>query len=176
MTEPAGPLPLEWSHQTTEIPDRGLKCSRVATESERQVLAAALDLLSCEALEATYRIVPAADGSYRLEGAIDAAVTQACVVSLEPVSGRVAESFSVEFRRDVDGAVPEGDIVILNAAEVEPIENDRIDAGRIIYETLSAGLDPYPRKADAEFGWTDPKASESDTHPFAALKKLKDPG
>ncbi|HEX5667028.1 MAG TPA: DUF177 domain-containing protein [Hyphomicrobium sp.] len=176
MTELAGPLPLDWSHETTEIPERALKRSRTATEPERLALSKALDILSCDALEATYQITPIAGGGYRLEGGIDAAVTQACVVSLEPVVGRVAESFSVEFQREVQEDVADGEAQILAAAEVEPIENDRIDVGRIVYETLSAGLDPYPRKGEVAFGWTDPKAADSSANPFAVLKKLKDPG
>lgn len=176
MTDTAAPLPLDWTHETTEIPERALKRSRMATEAERIALAKALDILSCDALEATYQITPVSGGGYRLEGGIDAAVTQACVVSLEPVAGRVAESFSVEFRREVKDGDTEGDVEILTAVEVEPIENDRIGVGRIVYETLSAGLDPYPRKDDAAFGWTDPKAAEGAGNPFAVLKKLKDSG
>ena len=34
-----------------------------------------------------------------------------------------------------------------------------IPVGRIVFETISAGLDPYPRKPGAEFTWAD-KASE----------------
>jgi uncharacterized metal-binding protein YceD (DUF177 family) len=176
MTDLAGPLPLDWSHEITEIPERALKRSRTATESERIALSRALDILSCDALEATYQITPISGGGYRLEGGIDAAVSQACVVSLEPVAGRVAESFSVDFQREVQENVADGDVPILSAAEVEPLENDRIDVGRIVYETLSAGLDPYPRKDGVAFGWTDPKAAESAANPFAVLRKLKDPG
>lgn len=176
MTELAGPLPLDWSHEITEIPERALKRSRTASDSERIALSRALDLLSCDALEATYQITLVAGGGYRLEGGIDAAVTQACVVSLEPVAGRIAESFSVEFQREVQEDVATGDVPILAAVEVEPLENERIDVGRIVYETLSAGLDPYPRKDGVAFGWTDTKAAEGAANPFAVLKKLKDPG
>jgi uncharacterized metal-binding protein YceD (DUF177 family) len=176
MIEPAEPLPLDWMHMTTEIPERGVKRSSTATEAERAALVKALDILSCDALEVTYQIMPVAGGGYRLEGGLDAAVKQACIVSLEPVARRVAESFSVEFRREVEDGVHDGDVEVLAAAEVEPIENGRIDVGRIVYETLSAGLDPYPRKDDAEFQWTDPKATASTTNPFAVLKKLKDSG
>lgn len=174
MTDPAELLPLDWSHETTELPERCLKRSRVATEFERAALTEALGIISCDALEATYQITPISGGGFRLEGGIDAAVTQACVISLEPVAGRVGESFSVEFRREVDDSEPEGEVDILAAAEIELIESDRIPVGRIVYETLSAGLDPYPRKENAEFGWTDPKAAEGVGHPFAVLKKLKD--
>ncbi len=167
-------LPLDWTIETTAVPDRGLKGTRAATEPERVALAAALGLLSCDALEATYQIRAVGDGAYRLEGGIDAAVTQACVISLEPIAGRVAEAFSVEFRREVTTEPVEGEAEILSAADVEPIENDRIAVGRIVYEALSAGLDPYPRKDDAAFEWTDPKLAEGAGNPFAVLKKLKD--
>ena len=61
-----------------------------------------------------------------------------------------------------------------SAANVERIENDRIAVGRIVYEALAAGLDPYPRKEDAAFEWRDPKLAEGAGNPFAVLKKLKD--
>lgn len=174
MTDPSAPLPLDWSIETTAVPDRGLKGSRAASEAERAALADALGILSCDALEATYQIRALGDGAYRLEGGIDAAVTQACVISLEPVAGRVAEAFSVEFRREVEDALGDEEAEILSAPDVEPIENDRIPVGRIVYEALSAGLDPYPRKEDAAFEWTDPKLAEGAGNPFAVLKKLKD--
>jgi uncharacterized metal-binding protein YceD (DUF177 family) len=176
MMDHTAPLPLDWTIETTAVPERGLKGSRTATEAERAALAGALDLMSCEALEATYLIRPADGGGFRLEGGIDAAVTQACVVSLQPVAGRVAESFSVEFRRDVADEPVEDEAEILSAPEVEPIKNDRIDVGRIVYEALAAGLDHYPRKEDADFEWTDPKLAEGAGSPFAVLKTLKDKG
>jgi hypothetical protein len=50
--------------------------------------------------------------------------------------------------------------------------------GRIVYETVSAALDPYPRKSGAEFTWSDPREAEAAAraNPFALLKKLKDEG
>jgi uncharacterized metal-binding protein YceD (DUF177 family) len=176
MTDILEPLPLDWSIDVTEVPERGLKGSRKATESERAALANVLDLISCEALDVTYSITPLAEG-YRLEGGIDAAVIQACVITLEPVAGRVAESFSVDFSRDSGGAAEDReDIEILSGADVEPLRNDRIELGRIVYEALSAGLDPYPRKEGAEFEWSDAKQAGSESNPFAVLQKLKDRG
>jgi hypothetical protein len=53
------------------------------------------------------------------------------------------------------------------------LEHGLIPVGRIVFESLSASLDPYPRSEGAEFTWQDPK-SESAANPFAALSKLKD--
>lgn len=174
MIDPSAPLPLDWMVETTAIPDRGLKGTRSASEAERTALAEALGIVSCDALEATYQIRALGDGAYRLEGGIDAAVTQACVISLEPIAGRVAEAFSVEFRRDVRDEPVEDEAPILSAPDVERLDNDRIAVGRIVYEALAAGLDPYPRKDDAAFEWSDPKLAEGAGNPFAVLKKLKD--
>ncbi|MGE5267478.1 MAG: YceD family protein [Deltaproteobacteria bacterium] len=174
MTNIIEPMPLNWTIDIADVPERGLKGLRTATETERVALSKALDLLSCEALEVTYSITPLA-GGYRLEGGIDAAVNQACVITLEPIASRVAESFSVDFRRDPSRAVDEeGDIEILSGADVEPLMGEQIELGRIVYEALSAGLDPYPRKPGAEFDWSDPKQSSTGSNPFAVLGKLKD--
>lgn len=174
MPETVEESPLNWTFVTTDIPERGLKGSRTATESERAALAKSLELMACDALDATYQITPIANGGFRLEGGIDAAVTQACVISLEPIAGRVSESFSVEFCREPEPHGGDGDLEILAAPDVEPLNNNRIDVGRIVFEALSAGLDPYPRKEGAEFSWSDPKAEQSPINPFAVLKQLKD--
>jgi uncharacterized metal-binding protein YceD (DUF177 family) len=174
MTTLREPAALAWSHETTEIPERGLNRTRSATEAERAALAEALALIACDALDVTYQIVPTPAGHWRLTGGLDAAVTQACVISLEPVAARLAETFSVEFRREADEGSAEDEREILSGHDVEPLDGDRIDVGRIVYESLSAALDPYPRKEGAEFDWADPKAGEADTaNPFAVLKKLK---
>jgi hypothetical protein len=174
MTDHIEPLPLDWTIGAADIPERGLKGSRTATDMERASLAEALDLLSCGSLEATYSITPIASG-YRLEGGIDASVNQACVITLEPIASRVAESFSVDFKRDSSRATGDaGDLEILSGADVEPLVGDVIELGRIVYEALSAGLDPYPRKPGAEFDWSDPEQSSAGNNPFAVLGKLKD--
>jgi hypothetical protein len=48
-----------------------------------------------------------------------------------------------------------------------------IDVGRLVTEELLSGLDPYPRRADAQFEWSDEKGEAASAHPFAALAKLK---
>lgn len=178
---------LDWSHEATEIGERGLKKSRSATAAELAALAQSLDLVSCSHLDVTYTVEGRGRDAYRVTGDLDAGVVQTCVITLEPVSDRVRESFTVTFRRDAATDGPktarrpddtEADMEILSAEDVEPLIRDRIEVGRIVYETLSAGLNPYPRKEGAEFDWQDPRA-EADrikTHPFAALKSLKKDG
>jgi hypothetical protein len=45
-----------------------------------------------------------------------------------------------------------------------------------MYETLATALDPYPKRPDASFDWSQaspPAAGEARTGPFAALAALK---
>ena len=166
--------PLNWTERSIDIPAGGLQRSREATHEECQAIAQALDILKVTSLSTSYRINAIAGDGYRLRGTIVAAVEQACVVSLEPVNGNVNAEYEVEFFPEIDLPADEEEAEILDAAEVELLENGAVPVGRIVYETLSASLNPYPRRPDAEFNWQDPKAAEPEkVSPFAALSKLK---
>ena len=98
----------------------------------------------------------------------------ACVVSLDPVAAFLDEAFDVEFWSEVASGDGGEDKTILDARDVETLENGSIPVGRVIFETISAALDPYPRKPGAEFSWSDTAPSPPEkVSPFAALSKLK---
>lgn len=167
---------LPWSYRTAEIAEDGLRERRAATAEELVEIARVLDVLSCEGVTADYVIRPIGQGRYRMKGEVTGHLTQACVVTLEPVAQPVQAAFDVEFWPD--GTLPaagEDEVEVLSSAEIEPIEHGRIDAGRIVFETLSASLDPYPRKPGAAFaGDTTDSLEAGKESPFAALKTLKD--
>ena len=169
---------LDWSYRTAEIPEAGLHQTRAATEAERGKVAAGLAVVSCERIEAEFTVRATGKGHYRLAGKVAARLTQRCVVTLDPVTQTAEGTFDVEFCPPAE--LPQGgedEVEALSAAEIEPIEHGRIDVGRIIYETLSAAVDPYPRKAGAEFATDEAGGSlAGESGPFAALKKLKDRG
>ncbi len=122
---------------------------RRATEAERAAVAKALDILSCEDLVARYEIEPLGDGRFLLRGDVEADVTQACIVTLDPVPAHLSDRFAVEFRPEDEVTHDDdaGEREILSGDDIEPIEGGRIDAGRIIFEHISAVLDPYPQEA-----------------------------
>jgi uncharacterized metal-binding protein YceD (DUF177 family) len=168
---------LTWSYRTTEIPQAGLREERTTTEAERAKVAAELEIVSCERLASDFAIRAIGHGHYRLSGKVTAQLTQSCVVTLDPIAQNVEGVFDVEFWPK--GKLPESgeeEVDALSAAEIELIEHGLIDAGRIIFETLSASVDPYPRKPGAEFKPEElgGAAAPTETGPFAALKKLKD--
>jgi uncharacterized metal-binding protein YceD (DUF177 family) len=168
----------DWSYLVTEIPERGLGERREATGEERLELARELDVPACESLTVTYEIRPLGAGRYTFSGSLDAEVTQACVVTLEPVPARVSEAFAVELAPAealADEPPVAGDREVSSIPDIEPIEDGRIAVGTIVFGILSAALPPYPRKAGAAFEWVDPKAEADPANPFAALGRLKPP-
>jgi hypothetical protein len=165
----------DWLHLTSDVPDGGLKRERVATVSERDAIAAALKLVTLAGLHAAYRIDRLAGGGYRLHGRVTSTLQQACVVSLEAVDAQLDEAFDVEFWEAHAHGDDAGEVSVLDGPDIEPLERGEITAGRIVFETVSAALDPYPRKPSAEMTWRDEVASmPGKTSPFASLSKLKD--
>lgn len=164
-----------WNVAVTDIPEHGLSRERAASAEDRDVLADALKLIALDSLIANYRIERLAGGAYRLSGRLKAACKQACVVTLDPVEAAVEETFDVEFWAEHQPDDDAGELPVLGGRDVEPLEGGIIDVGRIVYETLAAGLDPYPRKPGAEFDWADKTGEGSDKiSPFSVLAKLKD--
>lgn len=167
----------DWVHPVHEIGPESASETRSATPDELTELARELDILACERLTATYKIKPLSGGRYAFSGILDADVTQACVVSLEPVPARLREEFAITLAPPAaleDEPLVAGDREVSSIPDTAPITDGRIEAGALIYEVLSAALDPYPRKEGVEFDWVDPKFKDAgDEGPFAALGKLK---
>jgi uncharacterized metal-binding protein YceD (DUF177 family) len=164
-----------WIHAVADIPEGGLKREQVASLEERAAIVSELRLLSLEVLDAAYRIDRLAGGGYRLHGRVTASLEQPCVVTLDAVAATIDEDFDTEFWPEVAARDGEQDAAVLDGRDVETLENGAIAAGRVIFETLSAALDPYPRGAGAEFQWQDKAVGEvAKISPFAALSKLKD--
>ena len=169
-------MPLHsWVHATVDVPAGGLERTRAASDEERRAICKTLNLASLERLEARYRISSLAGGGWRLSGSVRANLVQNCVVTLEPVPSAIDESFDVEFWRETGDNQGGEDKSVLNGPDVEPLPDDQIPAGRIVFETLSSSIDPYPRKAGAAFEWQDSEAGEAQkSNPFSVLVRLKD--
>lgn len=171
---PSNPL-SSWSHATVDVPAQGLDVTRSASPQDRAAIVKDLGLAALDKLDTSYRITAISGGGWRLAGTLTADVVQSCVITLEPVPARIEENFKVEFWRDL--AEPEGgeDKSVLEGADVERLDDSAIPAGRIVFECLSAALDPYPRKQGASLAWDDPAAAQSEKiTPFSVLGKLKD--
>ncbi len=171
----APPVPLQWDMETATVPANGIEIIKSATEPERQAVATQLNLVSCDALTATYRVRRLAGDRYGVRGKLTADVVQACVVSLAPVLETLSATFSVEFRPAEEVAALGGVIDLDDEIDIEPIEAHRMAVGRVVFEELAAAINPYPRRPGAEFtpSEVDTAASAAAVNPFAILAKLK---
>jgi Large ribosomal RNA subunit accumulation protein YceD len=175
------PADLTWDYATREIPDSGLSRQREAAPDELARIVRTLDLVACNVLRAEYTIKPSVAGRYRLAGSLHAEITQACVVTLEPVVSTIEEGFDVTFWPQEDIPAPESGAVDLDdEPEPEPIVAGQIAVGRVVFETLAAAIDPFPRKPDASLDRHEtapPGVSESKPEsPFAVLANIKPKG
>jgi uncharacterized metal-binding protein YceD (DUF177 family) len=156
------------------LPAGGGTYALAASAEERAALAVRFALLSLDRLEAEVQLEPAAGGFYRLSARLSADLTQACVVTLEPVASHIEESFSLLYGTpdDQDEVLLDGD-----SETIEPLEGGIVDIGEAVAQQLSLALDPFPRAPGAalaeEADLSDQNPPES---PFAALAKLRKPG
>jgi uncharacterized metal-binding protein YceD (DUF177 family) len=169
---------LAWDRTVHDIPDSGLSAQHAATPNELEKIAQALDLIACRSLTTEYAIAPTVGGHYRLSGRLRAEVSQACVVTLEPIDSTIEEAFEAVFWPQEHMPAPEsGELVVDDEPEREPIVAGQIAVGRVVFESLAAAIDPFPRKPDAVLDWQSPTTANAPggkpENPFAVLANLK---
>lgn len=178
MPGPAAKAPNEFSRIIT--PDRlgAPKFTEVleATPAERAAVARRLDILAIDRLTAELTVRNIGGRLYRVEGPWEAAVQQACVVTLEPVAASLAGRLQAAYEAGGRAAGADGEVVVDPEAEdpAEALPAAGIDLGELVVQELAVSLDPYPRAPGAEVpAEYRPPEVEEDENPFAALKALK---
>jgi uncharacterized metal-binding protein YceD (DUF177 family) len=169
---------LDWLVKVDEVGPDGYRGEREARADERARLVDELELLAIDPVRVALSIRALSGGRYQLTGRIDTQVTQSCVVTLDPMVSPAGDEMDVElWPAEEIGPLAEGEHSVLEADTPEPIENGRIDLGRIIYEHMAGSIDPYPRKPDADFEALKPTGPGFDKpeSPFAVLARLKTP-
>lgn len=148
-----------------------------ASAEECQALAKRLGIIEVRQLEA--RLVlstgPVA-GNFRIDGHLDAVVVQPCTLSFEPVEEIIGEDFTeilttrAENLKDIDDTARDDDL------PVDLVEGETLDAGEIVAQWLSLGLNPYPRSDKPVFEHNESTRAEdgSLTHtPFSVLENMQ---
>lgn len=174
--------PFSYRIKVGHVSHNPLEVRLEADARERKALAGLWDILGVEALTAELKVRRWKKDGVKVIGTVHAEVTQACVVTLDPVAQVIDEEIEEIF-------VPEGSalarIPANDAGEIvvdpdgpdlpEPFTGDEIDVGAFVAEMAAMALDPYPRKPDAAFAGhvEDDAAEEKKPSPFAVLKNLK---
>ncbi|HVO03474.1 MAG TPA: YceD family protein [Candidatus Cybelea sp.] len=147
-----------------------------ANPEERTALARRFGLVSLDRLEASFSLRRAGSGVIHVTGTLEADVVQSCVVTLEPVPAKIAESFAADFAAD-SGGMADPDLDFEEADPPEPIRNGHIDLGELAAGQLALALDPYPRAPGAAIppeyspGAEPEPAAVPTVNPFSILKK-----
>jgi uncharacterized metal-binding protein YceD (DUF177 family) len=146
-----------------------------ASEAERAALADRFGLVAIARLTAELALTRTGETAVA-QGRLQAAVTQSCVASAEPVEAEVDEPFRILFAPSPTTEGGEEEIELSEAdCDVVFYEGARIDVGEAVAETLSLSLDPWPRAPGAEALLEQAGVkSEEQAGPFAALAALKD--
>ena len=147
-----------------------------ALPDERGALAKRFGLLTLDGLRAALRVMRSQDGTLiRIIGRLDAEVTQACVVTLKPVTHSISDSFTLLFNSRAQPVEGKREIAVdLEQELAESLPPDGIDLGEIAAEQLALALNPFPRSEGAKLertGW-EAETSEDERRPFADLGVL----
>lgn len=172
--------PVSFPVSVTRLPQKGMPVRIEADARQRAALAAAHGLLAVERFVAELVVRPWKGEGVRVVGTVEAAILQACVVTLEPVANRVGEEVDAIFvpegsrlarpRQALEGEIlldPEG------PDAPEPFSGDTIDAGALAEEFFGLGIDPYPRAPAATSGPAQLATDGGEASPFARLAALK---
>lgn len=159
------------------MPPAGRDIAVCADDEERGAIAARIGLSSVDRLDVALHAVRFR-GGFRVTGRLAADVTQASVVTLEPVAQRIDEPIDRVFlpggEKPFAGPANAEVFVDLEGDDLpDHFEGNEADLSELIIETLALAADLYPREPGATLEATGYESEDSDTSPFEALKALK---
>jgi hypothetical protein len=171
-------LPLGHLYNLGRLGQAGDTVKFAADPQQLTAIAAWSGVLSLEAFAVTVEIKKLGPTRFRLDYRLAARITQACVVTLEPVPTAMTRDFSRELHFIGNTRRPAGesggDPVLDPGTEEGPeeIESLHYDLAGPALEEYSLALDPYPRAPGAAFA-PESEVPEARDSPFAVLRALK---
>jgi uncharacterized metal-binding protein YceD (DUF177 family) len=163
-----GDLPVNRPTPVLVVPD----------EAELGALAAELGLLALRKVRLEGELRPKGRRDWDLVAELGATVVQPCIVTLAPVTTRIAETVERRFRADLPEPAPGTEVEMPEDDALEPLP-ETLDLGRILSEALALGVPEYPRAEGASLGETVFAApgqrpmTDAEAKPFAGLAALK---
>ena len=161
--------PVSFIAHVARLPHNGLPVTIEADAAQRQALADEHGLLSVEGYRADLLVTPWKRHGVKVTGTVEADITQACVVTLDPVRAHIEEAVEGLFLPE-DSKLGrlgfEGGGEILVDAEgpdsPETFHGDSVDVGALAEQFFGLAIDPYPRKpgASLDVGGDEPEETE----------------
>ncbi len=148
--------PVSFRANVGRLPAKGLPVFVVADAEQRERLAAIHGLISVERYRAELLVTPWKRNGVKVGGFVKADITQACVVTLDPIAAQIRATVDglflpEESKLGRQGFNSPGEIILDADGPDSPeiFTGDTIDVGALAEEFFGLGIDPYPRKADA---------------------------
>ncbi|MFC5386378.1 YceD family protein [Aquamicrobium segne] len=156
--------PVSFEVHVARLPQKGLPVLIEADAVQKEALAKAHGLLAVEAYRAKLLVTPWNRNGVKISGQVVADVSQACVVTLDPIAAHINEAVEglflpagsklASFDRAGFGraSFDQNGEMLLDAEgpdSPEIFSGDTIDAGALTEEFFSLAIDPYPRKSGA---------------------------
>ncbi|MBZ9705468.1 DUF177 domain-containing protein [Mesorhizobium sp. B3-2-1] len=158
--------PVSFFANVARLPQKGLPVVIEADAAQRAALAEAHGLLSVEAYRAELLVASWKRNGVKVSGRVEADITQACIVTLDPVQAHIDEPVEALLlpedsklgRQGFEG----GGEILLDADgpdSPETFSGDIIDVGALAEQFFGLAIDPYPRKPGASLGAGDDTGS-----------------
>ncbi|TKB14150.1 MAG: DUF177 domain-containing protein [Mesorhizobium sp.] len=148
--------PVSFVANVARLPQKGLPVLIEADERQRAALAAEYDLLSVERYRAELLVASWKRNGVKVSGRVEADITQACIVTLDPVAAHIDEPVEALFLPEQSKLGREGfeggGEIVLDADgpdSPETFSGDTIDVGALAEQFFGLAIDPYPRKPGA---------------------------
>lgn len=137
-------------------------------EAERHGLCERFSFLDLNRLEGKLVLLQLAEGCWAIKGRLEGQVTQACVVSGQPVVSPLVIELEERFVR----AFADQTEVDAMDVDVDLLVDGDIPVGESLSQWIGVCAPAWPRAADVPV-LEEPEAAEPENHPFAKLSELK---
>ena len=148
--------PVSFVANVARLPQKGLPVVVEADERQRAALAAEYELLSVERYRAELLVTRWKRNGVKVGGRVEADITQACIVTLDPVAAHIDEPVEALFLPEESKLGREGfeggGEIVLDADgpdSPETFSGDFIDVGALAEQFFGLAIAPYPRKPGA---------------------------
>ena len=162
------------------VPASGISREIAAGDEERRALAKRFGIVAIESLAANVSLRRTGQGDIAVSADFSAHVVQECVVTLDPVAGRIDEKVALLFRPVEPDALNERTVVIPADEDFEPFVGESLDIGEAVAVELALCLDPFPRSPDADeamgSGEGDDSLPDGTDSPFRVLEGRSENG
>ncbi|MBZ9678961.1 YceD family protein [Mesorhizobium sp. ES1-1] len=145
--------PVSFRVNISRLPNKGLPVLIEADATQREALAAEHGLLSVKAYRAELLVTSWKRNGVKVSGRVEADITQACIVTLDPVESHIDEAVDAlllpEDSKLARHGFDSGGEILIDAEgpdSPETFSGDTIDVGALAEQFFGLAIDLYPRK------------------------------